>query len=541
MSLSPGTDTASQSLRSARTALQGPLLVALLYFLGAEAAFFIGTLSDKIFALFWPPNVVLFCALLIVPYQRWWRYLVAALPAHTIAELMVGMPILQLLIAFITNCTAALLNAYAVRYWIGGAPWFSTFRTTLIYILIAAGVSPAISALGGAFVPILGSGGLSDYWIFWSHWYLANALPNLTLGPVFLIWFADRGQWQLWFVPRRQIEPLMIAAAIAGSCFIAAALAGHLRDSSFLAAVFFLPLPFVSWAAVRYGEKGAGAGVLLVTVILTSLTLRAPGLFPEEKPDRDVLALQLFLMGLSIPLLLLGASIDDLRRTERSTRELATSVLRTQDQERRRIARELHDSTGQNLIAGTLIARRIQELMPPSAEPLMDQLNGVLQQSISELRTLSYLLHPPLLDEAGLGTALRCYVDGFVERSGIIVYLDVMSDFGRLTADIELVLFRIVQEALTNVSRHANSPTAYIQLRRQHRASGEVVDLTIEDAGRGMPQARVRALTSTATRQGLGLASMRERLHEIGGRLEIESEEGRTCVRAVIPLHGRFG
>jgi signal transduction histidine kinase len=318
---------------------------------------------------------------------------------------------------------------------------------------------------------------------------------------------------------------------------------GQFRASSFLPAVFFIPLPFVLWSTVRYGEKGASAGILIVTVILTWLTLRAPGLFPGENPDRSVLALQLFLMGLSIPILLLGALIDELRQTERSTRELAASVLRTQDQERRRIARELHDSTGQNLVAGTLIARRIQELMPPSAEPLMHQLDDVLQQSIRELRTVSYLLHPPLLDEAGLGTALRCYVDGYVDRSGIAVDLDVTSDFGRLEANIELVLFRIVQEALTNVSRHANSPTACIRLRRQHRATGEVVDLTIEDAGRGMPQASGRALIGRAkafgAKQGLGLASMRERLHEVGGRLEIESTAGGTCVRAIIPLHGR--
>src|SRR5262249_15258595 len=161
-----------------------------------------------------------------------------------------------------------------------------------------------------------------------------------------------------------------------------------------------------------------------------------------------------------IPILLLGASIDELRRTERTMRDVAGSILHAQDQERRRIARELHDSTGQNLIAGTLIARRIQDAVPHSAEPLVQQLDQVLQQSIRELRTLSYLLHPPLLDEAGLRTALRSYIDGYIDRSGISVDLEIQSDFGRLAPDIELVLFRIVQEALTNVSRHAYSPTA---------------------------------------------------------------------------------
>jgi integral membrane sensor domain MASE1 len=197
-------------LRGAMPAFYGPLLVALAYYLGAEAAFFIGTLSDKIFALFWPPNVFLFCALLIVPERHWWRYIAMAFPAHTIAELVVGMPVPQLLVAFVTNCMVALLNAYAIRYWIGGPPWFGTFRAASTYILITAGLSPAISALGGAVVPILGGGPPSDYWIFWSHWYLANTLPNLTLGPVFLIWFADGARWSRPLLTRRLVEPMTV-------------------------------------------------------------------------------------------------------------------------------------------------------------------------------------------------------------------------------------------------------------------------------------------------------------------------------------------
>jgi signal transduction histidine kinase len=521
-------------------AFYGPLLVALAYYLGAEAAFFIGTLSDKIFALFWPPNVVLFCALLIVPQRHWWRYIAAALPAHILAELVVGMPLLQMLLAFVTNCMVALLNAYMIRRWIGGAPWFGTFRAASVYIMITAGLGPAISALGGAFVPILGGGALQDYWIFWSYWYLANALPNLTLGPVFLIWFANGARWSRQFAIRSLVEPAIVAIAIAASCIVAAEMVGQLRTSSFVAAVLFTPLPFVLWAAVRYGEKGASAAILIVTVILTGRTLRASGLFPGENADHSILALQLFLMGLSVPVLLLGALIDELRGTERNMRELAASVLGAQDRERRRIARDLHDSTGQNLIAGTLIARRIRDLLPKSAEPLMQQLDDMLQQSIREVRTVSYLLHPPLLDEAGLGTALRCYVDGFVERSGIAVDLEVASDFGRLLPETELVLFRIVQEALTNVSRHADSPTARIRLRRRHAAGNEIVDLAIEDAGRGIPQAKRRALIGTprafSAKEGVGLASMRERLNQVGGRLEIESAAGGTCVRAIIPM-----
>jgi signal transduction histidine kinase len=525
-------------LRESTASLQGPALVALIYFLGAEAAFYIGTLSDQIFALFWPPNVVLFCALLIAPQRRWWLYIAAAFPAHVIAELGVGMPAPQLLVAFATNCMVALLNAYGVRRFVGDPPWFGTFQKASLYIIIAAGVSPALSALGGAFVPILGGGALSNYWIYWAHWYVANALPNLTIGPVFLIWSASGTSWSRWIPSRRHIEPVILAALLLGICVMAGQIGGWVT-SAFRPVLLFSPLPFVLWAAVRFGEKGASGAILVVTVVMTSRTLHGSGLLLDEDPERSVLALQLFLTGLSIPVLLLGALIDELRGAEHSLRELAISVVRAQDEERRRIARDLHDSTGQNLIAATLLLGRIEDALPVSAKPTLQQLEETLQQSIREVRTVSYLLHPPLLDEMGLGPALRCYVDGYSERSGLAVDLEVASDIDRLPPDTELAVFRVVQEALTNVSRHSQSPTARIRLARKKGRDGQTIVLTIEDGGRGMPAINnVRALIGKlgARSAGVGLASMRERLHQIGGRLEIDSAVRGTIVRAVIPL-----
>jgi len=526
-------------LRHSAASLQGPALVALIYFFAAEAAFYIGTLSDRIFALFWPPNVVLFCALLIVPQRRWWLYIAAAFPAHVIAEFGVGMPAPQLLVAFATNCTVAILNAYGVRRFVGDPPWFGTFQKASLYIVIAAGVGPALSALGGAFVPILGGGPLSNYWIYWAHWYVANALPNLTIGPVFLIWFSTGTSRSRWLPSRRHVEPAILAALLLGICIVATQIGG-LVNSAFLPVLLFAPLPFVLWAAVRYGEKGASGTILLVTIVLTWRTLHGSGLLPGEDPERSVLALQLFLTGLSIPVLLLGALIDELRGAEHTMRALAASVVHAQDEERRRIARDLHDSTGQNLIAATLLLGRIEDALPASAKPDARQLEEALQQSIREVRTVSYLLHPPLLDEAGLGPALRCYVDGYSERSGIAVDLEVAPSAERLPPDAELVLFRLVQEALTNVSRHSHSPTARIRLAREKASNGRNIVLTVEDAGRGMsPINNVRAFIGRkigSARPGVGLASMRERLDQIGGRLEIDSAVGRTVVRAIIPI-----
>jgi len=531
-------------VRQSMAMLQGPFVLALAYFVGAEAAFSIGTLSDQIFALFWPPNVILFCALLLTPQRDWWLYLAAAFPAHALAEHGAGMPLPQSLVAFATNCTVALLNAYAVRRFVGDPPWFGNLRKALTYIVITAAIGPAIAALGGAFVPIAGGEASSDYWRFWSHWYLANALPNLTLGPVFLIWLSDEAKWKRWKPSRRSLGAVVLALALVGACALAAGAAGRLENSSLLPAVLFLPLPLILWAAVCFGEKGASGAILIVAVILTWRTLHGHGLFPDADPARSVLAMQLFLTGLSVPVLLLGALIDELKGAERTTRQLAASLVRAQDEERRRIARDLHDCTGQNLIAATLIVGGIEHVLPQAALPAFRQLEDVLQQAIREVRTVSYLLHPPLLDEAGLGLALRSFVEGYVERSGIAVELDIACDIDRLDDTVELVLFRFVQEALTNVSRHSGSLTACIRLARQRVASGHQLVLTIEDAGIGMPEARnARSLIgrkhSASSVRGVGLASMRERLLQIGGRLEIESVVGCTVLRAVVPIHDR--
>ncbi len=518
--------------------LQGPIAVAFLYFVGAEAAFYIGTLSDQIFALFWPPNVILFCALLIVPQRRWWTYVAAAFPAHVAAEFTVGMPAPQLLLAFATNCLVVLPTAWAVRRFVGGPPWFGSWRTASRYIVITAGIGPAVAALGGAFVPIMGGGPLADYWIFWSHWYFANALPNLTLGPAFLIWFSDLARTGGWNPSRRDLEGAVLGVVLLAAC-LAVALPDPVEDA-LGPTMLFLPLPLLVWAAVRFGEKGASAASLMVAVIFTWDALHGGPLFQHPNPERSLRALQLFLTGISIPILLLGAVIDELRRSERTTRELAASLMRAQDDERRRIARDLHDSTGQNIIAATLVASRVEQALPESARAEFHQLGDLLQQSIREIRTVSYLLHPPLLDEAGLGLAVRNYVEGFSKRSGIVVDLDLPSDLERMSPEAELALFRVVQEALTNVSRHSGSATACIRIAPESHAGMAVVVLTVEDAGSGMPHIvgirRRRGSTSAGAGSGVGLASMRERLQQVGGRLDIQSEIGRTVVTATVPV-----
>jgi signal transduction histidine kinase len=513
--------------------------LAAAYYIGAQAAFAVGTLSDRIFAPFWPPNVILFCALLHAPRRLWWFYIVATFPAHALAEIGVGMPPSQLLVAFGTNCMVAILSAYGVRRFLKEPPWFGTLVNASIYVLIAVGIAPAISAFGGAFVQVLGGGYIARYQEYWGNWYLANALGAVTLGPSFLIW-SDRRSWAGRLSRARRVEACLLALALGIVCAIVFHAGGGTVESGFLPALLYSPLPLILWAAIRFGQRGAGGAILVVTVVSIWQNLQESAVFAGTIPERNVLALQIFLLGIAIPVFFLGALIDELGRTGETMRELAGTLLRVQDDERRRLARELHDSTGQNLVVAGLLLTRLKSIAPPSCEATIAELDEVLRQSTVEVRSLSYLLHPPLLDGIGFDMALRAYLDGFSQRTGIKVDLDMSSDTERLSPSAERVLFRVIQEALTNVWRHSGSASARIRLATTGSGEGQHMTLSIEDFGKGIPD-NIRRSTLSPTKHdaplGIGLVGMRERLHQIGGSLEIESTTGKTVIRAIVKVN----
>ena len=216
-------------------------------------------------------------------------------------------------------------------------------------------------------------------------------------------------------------------------------------------------------------------------------------------------------------------------------RALTGRLMRAQDDERRRIAQMLHETTAQDLAALKMLLARLSR----TADHLSDDDRSALAESISlaeqsmtEIRTLSYVLHPPFLDETGLLSALRWYAQGFAKRSGITVDLDLPESFERLPLDTETALFRVVQELLINIHRHAGSATARIRLRRD----AEALVLEIDDRGHGIPDASLNDIMSGRGPVGVGIAGMSERIRQLGGRLEITSSDQGTTVRVRLPL-----
>ena len=231
--------------------------------------------------------------------------------------------------------------------------------------------------------------------------------------------------------------------------------------------------------------------------------------------------------------------ITDCRRAEESLRRLSGRVMELQDQERRRIARELHDSVGQCLAAikmnlDTLDRCVSKENLDPRTAKALTEAVSLAEQCSSDTRTISYLLHPPLLDERGLASAIRWYGDGFAQRSGIRLSMDLPTEEMRLPQAVETTLFRIVQESLTNIHRHSGSTMAEIRLL----ADAEAVVLEVHDRGRGIPALRLRRYDGAGRAVGVGIAGMRERVRQFGGRLDISSSSQGTLVRATLPLGG---
>lgn len=224
----------------------------------------------------------------------------------------------------------------------------------------------------------------------------------------------------------------------------------------------------------------------------------------------------------------------DLNAANESLRELSGRLQQLRDDERRRIARELHDSVGQLLAAlgmNMAVVQRQADKLDATGARAISENAAMLEQISREIRTISHLLHPPLLEAAGLASALRWYVDGFSERSQIQVDLQIPNEFRRMSDEMEIAIFRMVQECLTNIHRHSGGAAAVI---RAHEEDDQIF-IEVVDTGKGIPIEKQVELSS-AGRTGVGFRGMRERLRQLGGTLEIRSGETGTIVTARVPL-----
>lgn len=230
----------------------------------------------------------------------------------------------------------------------------------------------------------------------------------------------------------------------------------------------------------------------------------------------------------------LEAARKELEQSESSLRELSQHLLRTQDEERRRIGRDLHDSLGQYLAALRMKLAALGRMVGPNAKAVTEitECTHLTDAALKEVRTVSYLLYPPMLEEFGLKSAISWYLEGFSSRSGVKTTLDVSFDMKRLDHDVELALFRVLQESLTNVHRHSGSTTASVRLGMQNDSA----ILEVRDQGKGIPQSLDHSEQDRICTLGVGMRGMNERLRQLGGRVEVSSSPKGTIVTAIVPI-----
>ena len=229
----------------------------------------------------------------------------------------------------------------------------------------------------------------------------------------------------------------------------------------------------------------------------------------------------------------LDSDITRRKQAEQELRVLSGRLLTIRDEERRRWARELHDSVGQLLVGVTMNLSMLEQQLDPTPMKMkfMDECSRLTNEALREIRTISYLLHPPMLDEVGLASALRWYVNGFSDRSQIKVKLEIPEALGRYRLELEIAVFRIVQEALSNVHRHSKSETAQITLIESPRH----LRLKVEDRGKGMSLPISGLEKDDANMPGVGISGIRERVRQLGGQMQIRSGEWGTALEVFFP------
>ena len=499
----------------------GPVPRFLAFLVTYAAAYKVASLfAQTTAAPLWLPDSVLLCWLLASPRKQWWLYLITPLPVRLILTLPATVPLWFLFVTFANDSLKELLAAYLLRRTLGFPIRLTTLRAFSIFIAAAVIAAPLASSLAGAASRhALGYG----FWISWYQWFLGNALASLVITPMLLFWLVVRHS-----AKRRLGELALLMLGLA----LVSYYAFEIPHTEFSPLLLYTPLPFLIWAVSRTGPAGTSAALSVLSIFSILSSSLGRGIFAVSSASHNLLSLQLFLLVVSIPLLFLAVVMEerqriqaDLRRTQKSVsesnerlRNLANRLINSQEEERRRIARELHDDIGQrlSLLINELDERQRVPLALGQAGPSEDlsQLHHTATQIATDIHDLSHELHSAKLHHIGLNAALKDLCQKVSPQRHISIIFRSTGLAKDLPADLALCLFRVGQEALNNVVKHSKASEAFLEVTQEQ----DVIALQVRDSGIGFD--------ATKLTDGLGFSSMRERLWMFGGDLQVRSACG---------------
>lgn len=518
--------------RIARNVL-APLTIALAYYIGTRIGFLLTPKTEPI-ATFWPPNAILMGCLLLISWRRWWSVIIAVLAVHLLAQTQNGVPITTALGWFLGNVSEALLGASLLYQANRKGPLFDSVRGTVTFLCLGVILPAFATSFLDAAVVVITSWG-REYWLLWTTRFFSNLLASLTLVPVILTCALMAHQKTLKAVRKRQIEALILAAAIAlVTVFV---YGSHQPSPNLVPVLVYAPLPLLLWVALRFGAGGLAASSAFIAITSLQYVLHRRGPFTSQSMTENVLFLQLSLASVTVPLLLLHAVFSERRRVQQELRESRTQLVDTQEQERARIARELHDDIGQQLAIIQLELHQAEEaagthIAASRLRLLLQNLTAKLNIVSETTRGLSHDLHPIQLEYLGLSTGLRNLCSGLEKQTGLKFHFQEEQNLpAELPPDVSLSLFRVAQEALHNVVKHSRADDVSIQINVQQND----LILRIVDNGKGFAYSEKKTV-------GLGLVNMKERLKALGGNVQVTSMPMRgTVVEASVPLEHRSG
>ncbi len=509
--------TANKMLRASRSAL----LVGVCYYIGTRIGFALTPVGQPN-STFWPPNAFLMAALLLSPQRTWWRLILAVLPAHMFAQMQTGVPLWMAVGWFISNTSEALIGAFCIRRLTSDKTLFSSVRGTTIFIVLGVLMAPlATSFLDAGAVIITGWG--RHFWPLSTERFWTNTLAELTIVPAIVVCGSNGLSWIRNVSLRRYCEAGLLAVA---TILVAVSVFGleHVSVAG-TPALLYVPLPLFLWATARFGPGGLSLSVLSVALISISYAMHGRMPFPYTSMPQNIMSLQILFCGIMVPLLFLSAVMAEAKHSQDALRDLSSRLIVAQEQERQRIARDLHDDLVQRV---ALAAAQLNSVMEKDNQPSHPGLTDLSQQLLAistATHEISHALYPTQLEYLGLASALKKLCDG-VQHGNLSVQLDT-GDLPQVGSTLALCLYRIVQEALHNVLTHSQANNVRIDLRR---IGGKIL-LRIIDDGIGFDLSREGA--------GLGLRSMRERVRSVGGSIEIRSSQDLgTQIEARVPLQG---
>lgn len=500
--------------------------------------------SAALLAALWLPDSVLLCCLLFTPVRRWWFYVLMALPFRLYFGTHSGFPEWQVLANYPNDIMKALVSAGLLRIFSRGRFRLDSLYQFRLFFLVAVVTSPALSAFGGATVRHVAG---QPFWETWYRWFLSCALAALAVTPSLIYWITASSQ-ALRTTARRYAEGLLLSCGLLLTSYVAFARTSDTSGANIV--LLYAPIPFLIWAAARFGPLGASTAISVVGILAMLSTRHGRGPFVVASAADNVVAMQLFLVVITVPVLLLSILITERRRTEQSLRQtmqdlarsredlrenydhiqnLSAKLLSLHDEERKAISRELHNGVSQQ-ITGVLLSLTIlkrQAGIPESARKELESVLPQLNQVSDGIRNLSRQLHPTVVESMGLPRALQSLCNETQVLHGPTVEFHGCELPTELSSSSALALYYIAQEAVRNAAYHSHSKRACIELR----VSDGQLNLRIRDWGCGFDVDRARR------KGGLGLISMQDRAQSLGGTLKINSRSGQgTEILVEIPL-----